>query len=34
MRTAIGASWICTHSHLSVTPGTPWTSHGKRPPKS
>ncbi len=28
MRTAIGAPWVCTHSHLSVTPGTPWTSHG------
>src|SRR5262245_64154998 len=34
MRTAIGAPWICTHSHLSVTPGTPYTSHGKRTPKS
>ena len=34
MRTAIGAPWICTHSHLSVTPGTPYTSHGRRQPKS
>ena len=34
MRTAISAPWICTHSHLSVTPGTPYTSHGKRPAKS
>src|SRR5262245_41416170 len=34
MRTAVGEPWICTHSHLSVTPGTPYTSHGKRTPKS
>jgi len=34
MRSAIGAPWICTHSHLSLTPGTPWVSHGKRPAKS
>ena len=34
MRTAIGAPWVCTHSHLSLTPGTPWVSHGNRPAKS
>jgi ketosteroid isomerase-like protein len=34
MRTAIGAPWICTHSHLSVSPGTPGISHGQRPAKS
>jgi len=34
MRETIGAPWVCTHSHLSLTPGTPWTSHGKRTPKS
>ena len=31
MRPAVGAPWICTHSHVSLKPGTPWTSHGKRP---
>jgi ketosteroid isomerase-like protein len=34
MRTAVGASWICTHSHISLKPGTPGISHGKRPPRS
>jgi hypothetical protein len=34
MRTAVSAPWVCTHSHLSVTPGTPYTSHGKKTPKS
>ena len=34
MRNAIGAPWVCTHSHISLKPGTPWTSHGKRTPKS
>jgi ketosteroid isomerase-like protein len=31
MRSAIGAPWICTHSHISLKPGTPGISHGKRP---
>jgi ketosteroid isomerase-like protein len=31
MRPAIGASWICTHSHVSLNPGTPAPSYGKRP---
>ena len=31
MRPALGAPWVCTHSHISLKPGTPWTSHGKRP---
>jgi ketosteroid isomerase-like protein len=31
MRTEIGAPWVCTHSHISLKPGTPWTSHGQRP---
>lgn len=34
MRAAVGEPWVCTHSHLSLTPGTPWTSHGNRPAKS
>jgi ketosteroid isomerase-like protein len=33
MRRAVGAPWICTHSHISLKPGTPWISHGKRPEK-
>jgi ketosteroid isomerase-like protein len=31
MRDAIGAPWICTHSHISLKPGTPGVSHGNRP---
>jgi ketosteroid isomerase-like protein len=31
MRSAVGAPWICTHSHVSLKPGTPAPSHGKRP---
>jgi ketosteroid isomerase-like protein len=31
MRASIGAPWICTHSHISLKPGTPGISHGKRP---
>ena len=31
MRPAIGAPWLCTHSHVSLKPGTPATSHGNRP---
>jgi ketosteroid isomerase-like protein len=31
MRTAVGAPWVCTHSHISLKPGTPGISHGKRP---
>jgi ketosteroid isomerase-like protein len=31
MRPAVGAPWICTHSHVSLKPGTPAMSHGKRP---
>jgi ketosteroid isomerase-like protein len=30
MRPSIGAPWICTHSHISLKPGTPGMSHGKR----
>ena len=33
MRPSIGAPWICTHSHISLKPGTPGISHGKRPEK-
>lgn len=33
MRPAMGAPWICTHSHVSLKPGTPGISHGKRPEK-
>jgi ketosteroid isomerase-like protein len=31
MREKVGAPWICTHSHISLKPGTPPMSHGKRP---
>ena len=31
MRSAVGAPWICTHSHVSLKPGTPAPSYGKRP---
>ena len=34
MRPAVGAPWVCTHSHISLKPGTPWTSHGNRPERS
>ena len=34
MRSAVNAPWICTHSHISLKPGTPGISHGKRPEKS
>ncbi len=30
MRPSVGAPWICTHSHISLKPGTPAISHGKR----
>ena len=33
MRSAIDAPWLCTHSHVSLSPGTPAPSHGKRPEK-
>ena len=33
MRTAIDAPWVCTHSHISLKPGTPGVSHGNRPEK-
>lgn len=31
MRASIGAPWICTHSHVSLKPGTPAPSYGNRP---
>jgi ketosteroid isomerase-like protein len=31
MRPSVGAPWVCTHSHISLKPGTPGISHGKRP---
>jgi ketosteroid isomerase-like protein len=31
MRGAVGSPWICTHTHVSLKPGTPAPSHGKRP---
>ena len=34
MRSTVGAPWICTHSHVSLKPGTPRISHGKRLEKS
>jgi ketosteroid isomerase-like protein len=33
MRPAVGAPWICTHSHVSLKPGTPAPSYGNRPEK-
>ena len=33
MRPAVGTPWVCTHSHISLKPGTPAVSHGKRPEK-
>jgi ketosteroid isomerase-like protein len=33
MRTAVGAPWIATHTHVSLKPGTPAPSHGNRRPK-
>ncbi|MBM3530847.1 MAG: DUF4440 domain-containing protein [Alphaproteobacteria bacterium] len=33
MRPAVGAPWTCTHSHVSLKPGTPSPSYGKRPEK-
>jgi ketosteroid isomerase-like protein len=30
MRPLIDAPWICTHSHISLKPGTAGISHGKR----
>jgi ketosteroid isomerase-like protein len=34
MRPAVSAPWICTHSHISLKPGIPGISHGKRPEKA
>ena len=34
MRSAVSAPWICTHSHISLKPGTPGISHSKRAAKS
>jgi ketosteroid isomerase-like protein len=31
MREAVGAPWFMTHTHVSLTPGTPAPSHGNRP---
>jgi ketosteroid isomerase-like protein len=33
MRSAVGAPWICAHSHVSLKPGTPSPSYGNRPEK-
>ncbi len=33
-RTAVNAPWVCNHSHVSLTPGTPAPSHGNRPETS
>jgi ketosteroid isomerase-like protein len=30
MRTAVGAPWIATHTHVSLKPGTPAPSYGSR----
>jgi ketosteroid isomerase-like protein len=34
MRASVRAPWICTHSHISLKPGTPAISHGRRPEKA
>lgn len=31
MRETVGAPWFMTHTHVSLTPGTPAPSHGSRP---
>jgi ketosteroid isomerase-like protein len=31
MREHVGAPWFMTHTHVSLTPGTPAPSHGNRP---
>jgi ketosteroid isomerase-like protein len=31
MRSSLDAPWLGTHTHVSLTPGTPAPSHGKRP---
>jgi ketosteroid isomerase-like protein len=31
MREAVGAPWYATHTHVSLTPGTPSPSYGNRP---
>jgi hypothetical protein len=31
MRPSVGAPWTCTHSHVSLKPGTPARSYGNRP---
>lgn len=33
-RVAIDASWLCNHSHVSLAPGTPAPSYGRRPAAS
>jgi ketosteroid isomerase-like protein len=30
-RPSVGAPWVCNHAHVSLKPGTPGISHGKRP---
>ncbi len=32
-RAAIGSPWFATHTHVSLTPGTPAPSYGSRPEK-
>jgi ketosteroid isomerase-like protein len=34
MRAALAAPWLITHSHVSLVPGTPAPSFGKRPEKA
>ena len=34
MRERVGAPWVCTHSHVSLKPGTPTPSYCKRTRKS
>lgn len=31
MRTAVGAPWLATHTHVSLKPGTPTPSYANRP---
>jgi ketosteroid isomerase-like protein len=34
MRPSIAAPWICTHSHVSLKPGTPAPSYASRPERT
>ncbi|WP_201305963.1 hypothetical protein [Roseomonas harenae] len=33
-RKALGDTWVATHRHMPLFPGTPEVSHGKKPARS